>query len=76
VGGRVKSLNAGEAFALIIYLAALYTMVRPGSQGPSLVQTFGTTLASIITAATGAGGWSAGGSPSSSGSSSGGTRYA
>lgn len=67
----MKRPDLWEAFVLIIYLAALYTMVRPGSQGPSLIQTFGQTLANIITAATGAGGWNAGGSPSS-----GGTRYA
>jgi hypothetical protein len=53
--------TAGEAFVLLIYLAALYTLVRPGSQGPGLVQSVGNTLASIITAATGAGGWTAGG---------------
>lgn len=70
----MKSLkfSPGEAFVLIIYLAAIYTMVRPGSQGPALVQTIGNTLSSIITAATGSGAWNAG----SSGSSTGGTVYA
>lgn len=58
----MKRFNAGEAFALVIYLAAIYTLVRPGSQGPGLVKTVGDVLANLITAATGAGGWTAGGS--------------
>lgn len=54
-----------EVLILVIYLAVVFTLVRPGSQGPSLVSALGSGLAGIITAATGAGAWNAG--PSNSG---------
>lgn len=67
-----------ELFVLVVYLAMVFTLVRPGSQGPALVSAVGSALAGIMSAAVGSGGWgSAGGAPGgTSGSTSGGTLYA
>lgn len=54
-----------EVLILVIYLAVVFTMVRPGSQGPSLITALGNGFAGIITAATGGGAWSGGPSGSS-----------
>jgi hypothetical protein len=40
---------------LVVYLAMIFTMVRPRSQGPALVTGFGDSFASVIKAATGGG---------------------
>ena len=58
-----------EILVLLIYLTVVFTLVRPGSQGPSLVTALGSGLAGIITAGTGAGTWNGG--SSSQGTSSG-----
>lgn len=50
-----------EVLILAVYLAIVFTLVRPGSQGPSFVKALGDGLAGIITAATGAGSWGSGG---------------
>jgi hypothetical protein len=42
----------------IVYLAVLFVLVRPGSQGPGLVSAVGGSLGGLITAATGGGTWS------------------
>jgi hypothetical protein len=44
-----------ELFILIIYLAIIFTLVRPNSQGPSLIKAFGSAFSGIIGAATGGG---------------------
>lgn len=44
----------------VIYLAALFVLVRPGSQGPGLVNGVSTGLTNLIKAATGGGTWAAG----------------
>lgn len=44
----------------LIYLAALFVLVRPGSQGPSLVSNVSNGLSGLINAGTGGGGWNAG----------------
>lgn len=44
-----------EVLILVIYLAIIFTMVRPNSQGPGLVTSFGNSFASILHAATGGG---------------------
>lgn len=49
--------KAFEVVILVVYLAVVYTMVRPGSQGPSLIKALGDGLVGIITAATGGGAW-------------------
>jgi hypothetical protein len=43
---------------LVLYLAIIFVLVRPGSQGPSLVDRIGTTLIGLVNAGTGGGGWS------------------
>lgn len=61
--------KAFEVLILAIYLAVVFTLVRPGSQGPSFVKALGDGLAGVISAATGAGSWgssSSGGAPQQS----------
>lgn len=43
----------------IIIIAVLFVLVRPGSQGPSLVTGVSSGLSNLINSATGGGGWSA-----------------
>jgi hypothetical protein len=43
----------------IIYLAVLFVLVRPGSQGPTLISNVANGLSSLVNAGTGGGGWSA-----------------
>lgn len=44
-----------EVLVLVIYLAIIFTLVRPNSQGPSLIKSFGSAFSSIVGAATGGG---------------------
>lgn len=44
----------------IIYLAVLFVLVRPGSQGPSLISNVSSGLVNLVNAGTGGGGWAAG----------------
>jgi hypothetical protein len=41
------------AIAAIIYIAILYTLVRPGSKGPQLVENISSTLADLVRGVTG-----------------------
>lgn len=43
---------------LLLYVAILFLMVRPKSQGPSLVEKSGRVLVDLVNSATGGGGWS------------------
>lgn len=43
---------------LLLYVAIVFLLVRPGSKGPALVDTVGNTLTNLVNAATGGGGWS------------------
>ncbi len=43
----------------IIIIAIIFVLVRPGSQGPSLVTGVSGGLANLVNAATGGGGWAA-----------------
>jgi len=43
---------------LALYVSMLFLLVRPGSQGPKLVDTTGKTVIGVMNAATGGGGWS------------------
>lgn len=43
---------------LLLYVAILFLLVRPGSKGPALVDTVGSTLVNLVTSVTGGGGWS------------------
>lgn len=47
--------NITEVIVLIVYLAIVFTMVRPRSQGPKLVTASGNALSGLIKAATGGG---------------------
>ncbi len=44
-----------EILVLVIYLAIVFTLVRPNSQGPTLVTNVGTSISGLIKAATGGG---------------------
>lgn len=50
--------KVGDFLIAVVYLAALFTLVRPGSQGPTLVNAVGGATTGLITAATGGQGWS------------------
>jgi len=43
---------------LLLYVAILFLLVRPGSQGPKLAETATKGLVDLMNAATGGGGWS------------------
>lgn len=47
--------NVTEIFVLVVYLAIIFTLVRPNSQGPSLVSSAGNAFSGILGAATGGG---------------------
>lgn len=42
----------------VVYLAVLFVLVRPGSQGPSLITNVSNGLTGLIKAGTGGGTWS------------------
>lgn len=43
----------------IVYLAVIFVLVRPGSQGPTLITNISSGLSGLINAGTGGGGWAA-----------------
>jgi hypothetical protein len=43
----------------IVYLAVLFVLVRPNSQGPLLVTNVADGLSNLVNAGTGGGGWAA-----------------
>lgn len=45
----------GDWFITLLYVAMVYVLVRPNSQGPQFVAQIGTSVANMINAATGAG---------------------
>jgi len=54
----VNSRSAVVVFLVgIIYLAILFVLVRPDSQGPTLVTNVSDGLTNLIKAATGGGSW-------------------
>lgn len=44
-----------EWMALVIYLAIIFTLVRPKSQGPTLISNAGNALSGLVKAGTGGG---------------------
>lgn len=48
-----------EWLTIIAYVAILYVLVRPGSQGPKLVSNSTSGIANILKAATGGSNWAA-----------------
>jgi hypothetical protein len=53
MGGKV-----GEWLVATVYLAMIFVLVRPGSQGPGFVTAIGNTISNVTKAATGGGTWS------------------
>lgn len=49
--------DIGSFLAGIVILAGIFVMVRPGSQGPTLVKNVTGGLSNLIKAATGGGTW-------------------
>ena len=47
----------GEWLVLMAYVAIIFVLVRPGSQGPSLVTAIGSSISNVTRAATGGGTW-------------------
>lgn len=51
------SKDIGSFLAGIIIIAGIFVMVRPGSQGPTLVSSVTGGLSNLVKAATGGGTW-------------------
>jgi hypothetical protein len=49
--------DIGSFLAGIVILAGIFVMVRPGSQGPTLVTNVTGGLSNLVTSATGGGTW-------------------
>lgn len=47
----------GEFLIGILYLSAIFVLVRPGSQGPKLVNSLTSGTTNLVKAATGGGTW-------------------
>jgi hypothetical protein len=56
MGGNL-SKSVGEFLVLIAFGAIVVALVRPGSQGPKLVDAIGTSTTGLVTAASGGGSW-------------------
>jgi hypothetical protein len=52
--------DVGAFLVALVYLAVLFVLVRPGSQGPTLVGNVSSGLTNLIKASTGGGTWSGG----------------
>jgi hypothetical protein len=52
--------DIGSFLAGVVILAAIFVMVRPGSQGPTLVKNVTGGLSNLLKAATGGGQWAGG----------------
>jgi hypothetical protein len=50
--------NFWDWMMLILYISALFLLVRPGSQGPKVISTLGSAAQGLIKQATGGGTWS------------------
>ena len=48
----------GDFMIAVVYVAAIFVLVRPGSQGPKIVDSITGGTANLIKAATGGGNWS------------------
>lgn len=51
--------QVGDWMIGILYVAAIFVLVRPGSQGPKLVDSVTKGVTGLVNAATGGGGWAA-----------------
>lgn len=52
--------KVGSAILIFAYVVVLFVLVRPGSQGPSLVKNLTGGISSVIRAGTGGGTWAKG----------------
>jgi hypothetical protein len=50
----------GAAILVFAYVIVLFVLVRPGSQGPTLLKNLTSGLSSVIKAGTGGGTWASG----------------
>jgi hypothetical protein len=50
--------KAFDVIAAIVWVALIFVLVRPGSQGPTFVTAVGDSLKNLLSAATGGGTWS------------------
>lgn len=55
MGGKI-----GGAVIIFAYVIVLFVLVRPGSQGPTLIKNLTAGLSSVIKAGTGGGTWAKG----------------
>ena len=55
------SRDVGAFLSGIIIIAILFVLVRPNSQGPKLIQTVSSGLASLVSSATGGGAFTSSG---------------
>lgn len=53
----MSSLRIGDFLIAIVFLAAIFTLVRPKSQGPALVNSLTSGTVNLVKAATGGGSW-------------------
>lgn len=53
----MDSLKIGDFLIAVVYLAAIFVLVRPRSQGPRLVDSLTTGTVNLVKAATGGGTW-------------------
>lgn len=51
----------GDWLIALVYVAGIFVLVRPGSQGPAFVTAIGNSMSALVNASTGGGGWAAGG---------------
>lgn len=49
--------KVGDFLIAIVYVAAIFVLVRPGSQGPRLVESLTNGTTNLVRAATGGGSW-------------------
>lgn len=47
----------GDFLIAVLYVAGIFVLVRPGSQGPALVNSLTTGTSNLVKAATGGGTW-------------------
>lgn len=53
----MQSLRIGDFLIAIVYVAAIFVLVRPRSQGPALVESITSGTVNLVKAATGGGTW-------------------
>jgi hypothetical protein len=58
-GGTIVNSRSGVVViaVAVVYLAVFFVLVRPGSQGPTLVTNVSNGFTNLIKAATGGGSW-------------------